>query len=153
MKRAAKGTVLKMSISGVYTTVAQVKKVDYPDDETEFYDATTLDSTDKEDGETTGFSVPGSVSCDLFYDPVDVVHQAIIISRVNRWKENWNITNPNIGTGTAHVVTFSGRIKKFKPTAAVGSGLEASLEIKLTSVSSYNVATGNIVEAVGTTHS
>ena len=139
-KRIAKGTVLQISISSVFTTVAQVKKIDYPDDETQFFDGTGLDSTDVEDGIPTGFSIPGSVSADLFYDPLDAVHQKLISSRIAHTIESWKITNPNIGATTAHSCTFTGAIKKFKPSAAVGGALEGSLEVKLQSVSAYSTA-------------
>ncbi len=137
-KRISKGTVLQLSISSVFTTVGQVKKIDFPDDETEFYDGTALDSTDKEDGEPTGFGTPGSMSADLFYDPLDSVHQKLLTSRAAKTKESWQITNPNIGATTALKCSFTGAIKKFKPTAAVSAGLEASLDVKLSSVSTYN---------------
>lgn len=139
-KRAAKGTVLQISISSVFTTVAFVKKIDFPDDETQFYDGTALDSTDVEDGTPTNMSVPGSISADLFFDPLDTTHQLLITSRVAHTIESWKITNPNIGTSTKLTCTFSGAIKKFKPSAAVAGGLEASLEVKLSAPCAYAVA-------------
>ncbi|MEI8019653.1 MAG: phage tail tube protein [Schlesneria sp.] len=137
-KRIAKGTVLQLSIASVFTTVALCKKIDFPDDETEFYDGTALDSTDKEDGTPTGFGVPGSLSADLFYDPLDSVHQKLLTSRAAKTVETWQITNPNIGATTHLICSFTGAIKKFKPTAAVSAGLEASLDVKLATCSTYN---------------
>lgn len=139
-KRQAKATVAQLSIATVFTTVAFTKKIDYPDDETQFTDGTSLDSTNVEDGTVTGFSIPGMCSLDLFYDPLDAVHKAIIAARISRSTESWKITNPNIGTATAHACTFSGVVKKFKPTANVGGLLEANCEIKLTNVCAYNAA-------------
>ena len=139
-KRQAKGTVLQLSIASVFTTVALVKKIDYPDDETQFTDGTSLDSTNTEDGVVTGLSTPGMCSADLFYDPLDSVHQALIASRIGRSTEAWKITNPNVGGTLAHACTFSGVIKKFKPSANVGGLLEASCEIKLTTICAFNVA-------------
>lgn len=139
-RRQAKGTVLQLSIASVFTTVALVKKIDYPDDEVQFMDGTALDSTFVEDGQATGLVTPGSTSIDLFYDPLDSVHQQVITKKLALTECDWKITNPNVGGTTAHSCTFKGIVKKFKPTAAVGAMLEASVEIKSTTLSAYSTA-------------
>lgn len=135
-KYSAKGTVLQLSIATVFTTVAGVSRVNYPDQDVQFYDATALDSgVSMEDGEPTGHVAPGSMDGEGFYDPADTVHQALVALLAAPSKESWKIINANI---TDHSCAFTGTLKKFTPTAAVGDGLKFNFEVKLASIATYS---------------
>ncbi|TXI04213.1 MAG: hypothetical protein E6Q76_12795 [Rhizobium sp.] len=133
---SSKGLQLQVSIASVFATVAAVKKLDLPDDETQFFDGTGFDDEDIQDGEPTGYGVPGTCSADLFLDPLDTNHKYLFASRAGKRKEAWQIVNPAIANWSC---TFNGAIKKLKPTGSVGGALECSCEIKLSSIAVYAV--------------
>lgn len=134
-KQASTGTKLQLSISEVYTTVAYVTDINGPDTDGQFWDATDLDSDCIEDGEPVGQVAPGSISFELFYDPQDTVHQAIIARKLSQTKGDWKIVYPDDSE-----IAFEGTPKKFAPKAAKGDGIKASGEIKLSSLPTYPAA-------------
>ncbi len=123
-KVASKGTKLQLSVASVYTDIGGVSKIDYPDREAEHWDATDLDSDEREDGELTGLVTPGMISGELFYDPEDELHQELEDLLATPAYRDWRIRK-----GT-RVVTVNGSLKKFQPSAAVGDGMKATFEIK-----------------------
>ncbi len=131
-KQASTGTQLQLSISSVYTKVAYVTDISGPDADGQFWDATDLDSDYIEDGEPVGQVSPGSVTAELFYDPTDATHQAIITRKLAQTKSDWKIVFPD-----AEEIAFEGTPKKFAPKAAKGDGIKASLEVKLSSLPTY----------------
>ena len=139
-RRAVKGLVLQLSIASVFTTVALSKNIDYPDDENQFVDGTTTDSTDVEDGVSNGLATPGTCKVEILYDPLDTVHQDLITARSDKAVRSWKIKNSNIGATTNHSCSFSGTVKTFKPKGAAGGLMEATLEIKLSAPAEYSEA-------------
>ena len=128
-KRSSKGTVVQLSISSVFVTVAGISKIDEPDDEVQFFDGSSLDTgVGLEDGELTGHVAPGSVSGEGFADPLDSTHQALNDLMATPSKESWKITNPNL---SGYSVTFTGTLKTLKRTHAVKEGIKFNFEIKL----------------------
>lgn len=74
----SKGTLLKLSIASVLTTIAQVPMIDLPEGANETFEADYLDNTEagiphKATGRTEG----GEVGFELWFDPVLAGHQAI----------------------------------------------------------------------------
>ena len=133
---SAKSFTLKLSIASVFTAVAGVSKLDFPDEDVGFYDGTALDSdVSMEDGEPTGYVAPGSVSGELFVDPEDAVHQEILDLLSEPVKRSWMIDNANIADFEC---AFTGTLKKCTPTAAVGDGFKANFEIKLAAIATYS---------------
>lgn len=127
-KYSSKGTQLKVAVATVLTAVGGVKSINGPNPETQFFDATDLDSDHLADGEPTGQSAPGSVSGELFYDPDDPVVQSLIAQITapgTNGKVDWSIAWPD-----ASATTGKGTCKSFNPKASVGEGLLADFEIK-----------------------
>ena len=133
-KIASKGTALQLSISAVFTTVAQVTSIDGPDSEVETFDSTSLDSGVGKETDVTGFVVGGTVSGELFFDPVAATHQAltdvITAPAVSSWKIIWS-------DAASTEWPFSGVLKKLTPKAALAEGLTASFEIELDGMVTY----------------
>lgn len=135
MKYSAKGFVLELEVATVFTPVAGVSRLDFPDADVQFYDGTSLDSdVSMEDGEPTGYVAPGQVSGELFVDPDDAVHQELLDLLSAPAKVDWQITNENIADFEC---AFTGTLKKCTPTAAVNDGFKANFEIKLAALAVY----------------
>lgn len=76
-KVVGKGTVVQHTISASLTAVAQVLSVEHSGSKSKTYDATALDSSVFGERALTGYSDPGTVSLELFYDSALVGHQFI----------------------------------------------------------------------------
>ena len=77
-KLPSKGTLLKVTISSVLTTLAQVIEIDKAQDQGEAFDADTLDNTSAYiPKQLTGRASSGDISGTLFYDPANTTHQFI----------------------------------------------------------------------------
>lgn len=128
-KWSSKGTLLQREIATVMTTVGGIRSIDGPDSEVQFFDGTDLGSgVSMEDGELTGHTAPGSISGELFYDPIDPVHAKFDddLASPNHW--DGQIVLPVTGTP---LISFTGATRRFKPKFAVNEGILADLEIKL----------------------
>ena len=76
-KVPCKGTVLQQTISMSLTAVAQLTSIEISGSEAETWDSTTLDGGVYKTYDQTGYSEPGEVSAELFYDPALSGHQFI----------------------------------------------------------------------------
>lgn len=127
-KIASKGTALQLSISAVFTTIAQVSGLRGPGMKPQTYDATALDSGVGMEKKPTGFVDGGEVSGDMFFDPVAVTHQAltdlVTTPAVASWKTLWS----DVAT-TAW--PYSGTLSNFEPSASLNDGLKAAFGITL----------------------
>lgn len=138
-KEISTGTLLKLEIASVFTTVFAVTKIDGPDGETLFDDLTCLDSTYVEDGEVVGLATPGSVKIDGFYNTESPTHKAIldqVTAPGSNKNKNWKITSPN-----SKDITFTGTAKSFKPMAEAKKFKTFTAEIKLRSPATFPSAT------------
>lgn len=130
-KVSAKGTKLQLDIATVYTDIGMIS-INGPEISPEFYDASDLSSgVCLETNTPTGHVTPGSVTGELFYDPADSVHQAIIASMVTPTSEDWKCVYP-----TTDETAFSG-VPKLTPKAARGDGLKGDLEVFLDALPTY----------------
>lgn len=128
-KEVSTGTLLKLDISSVFTTVFSVTKIDGPDGEVIFDDLTDLSSTYVEDGEVVGLATPGSLKIDGYHSTDSPTHKAIldqITAPGSNKNKNWKIVDAN-----AKEITFVGTAKSFKPMREAKKFKAYSLEIKL----------------------
>lgn len=127
-KIASKGTALKLSISSVFTTIAAVIGLNGPGMKPAVYDATALDSGVGMEKKPTGYVDGGTVSGNLFFDPVAATHQAltdlVTTPAVASWKNVWS-------DGASTEWPYSGTLTGFNPSAALADGLKADFEITL----------------------
>lgn len=76
-KVIGKGTKLQHTISMSLADIAQLLSIEHSGSESLTYDSTTLDGGVHKTYDPTGYSEPGTVSGELFYDPALAGHQAI----------------------------------------------------------------------------
>ncbi len=131
-KVICKGTVLKQTISASLTAIAQIISFDHSGAESLTYDSTTLDGGIFKTYDLTGFSEPGEISGELFYDPALAGHKflsglmgysttapaqnAMQIVYADQATTTQSFTNSGIGFGV---------------TVDMGDGLKGKFKIKI----------------------
>lgn len=68
-KVVSKGTVFKQTISASLVAVAQCISIEFSGAKAQTYDSTTLDGPVAMTKDLTGYTDPGTLSVELFYDP------------------------------------------------------------------------------------
>lgn len=132
-KSVGKGTQLLLSISSVFTAIANLTEVDGPDGSVGTVEATDMESDAKEYLPT----IPdgGDVSGKVLYDPEETTHEKLQELHDTPSVEAWKIAHANSGASTN---AFSGILTKFKPTGMTIEGvLSADITIKKTGKSTY----------------
>lgn len=134
-KIQSKGTLLKLSIATVYTSIASLVELDPPEAEVETYQATDFSSGVGHIHLTTGYVEGGTCSGTVWFDPVAATHQAItdLITTPtdgSQWKIVW-------ADGASTELVFAGVTKKFKPMAKMNEGLKASFSVQLSGIATY----------------
>lgn len=76
-KVKGKGTVIQHTISMSLTAIAQVKSIEISGTASQTWDSTALDTAVWKTKDQTGFSEPGEVSAELWFDPALAGHQFI----------------------------------------------------------------------------
>lgn len=135
-KLACKGTVLKQEIASVMTAVAQVISMSTSGVEAQTFETTTLDTSGA--GRTyqpTGYTEPGTVDFDLFYDPSLAGHQAITDLATTPAITNWSITFTDAAPTTE---TFSSAGLTIGRTVDMADGLKMSVSLKLTGLPAFS---------------
>ena len=128
-KVPSKGTQLLMEIATVWTPIARIMNIDDSGGETQYYESTALDSENVEDGEPTGMATPGEWSGELWYDPANAGHMALIAAKATKAKCNFKQVYANAGLDEK---LCEATVKTFSTKAALGDGLRASFALKLT---------------------
>lgn len=129
-KIACKGTQFQQSVSEVLTDVAQVISLDVSGAESETYDSTTLDVDDAyKTYDPTGYTEPGSVDGELFYDPALVGHTTLVAPLAAPAATDYAIIYQ---TETPTLKEFTGAGLSFGATVAMDDGLKGSFSIKVT---------------------
>jgi hypothetical protein len=72
-----KGTKIQHTVSASLVDIAQVLSIEHSGSGSETFESTTLDGGVFKTFAPTGYSNPGTVSAEIFYDPALVGHQAI----------------------------------------------------------------------------
>ncbi len=102
------GTLLKVTISSVLTTVAQRVSIGGPDQSVGVKDVTTLDDTHVQKLPTISDS--GQMNLTIFYDPTDSVHTFLFGLAQSPASVVWALVVP---TGTPATFTFTAILTKF----------------------------------------
>lgn len=76
-KIKGKGTAIQHTVAMSLTAIAQVNSIEHSGSGSETYKSTSLDTGVHHTYDQTGYSEPGQVTCELFYDPALAGHQAI----------------------------------------------------------------------------
>lgn len=125
---ASKGTVLQLSISAVFTTIARLTRLRGPGMRPQTYDALTLDGAAGIPVKPTGYIRGGTVSASILFDPLGTTDQAltdlITAPAVASWKNVYN-------DGSSTAWPYSGTLTQFEPAADPAGPLTADIEITL----------------------
>lgn len=134
-KIKSKGTALQMTVAAAYVTIGQVISLDGPSMESETYESDTLDNASagipySETGRTEG----GSVSGELFFDPVDTYHLAMLALLTTPASMAYNMLFADAATTDW---AFTGVGLQFGPKVALADGLKASFSVKLSGIPTF----------------
>ena len=133
-KVKCKGTVLQREISTVYTAVAQVVTVDKDEDKSQGWDSTSLDSGVGGSRDMTGFSKPGSVSWEIWYDPALSGHQGLYALVTTPAKQAWKIV---FADGASKTMSFTTADFGMGFSVAMNDGLKAKCSAELDGLPTY----------------
>jgi len=124
-----KGTKLQHTVSASLVDIAQILSIEHSGSGSETFDSTTLDGGVYKTFAPTGYSNPGQVSAEIFYDPALAGHQAvtdlIATPATNAMKIIYADT-----AATNQAFTSAG--VEFGATVAMDDGLKASLTYTVT---------------------
>lgn len=140
---ATKGTLLQFCVAGgTLATIAQMISIDIAEATTETYEARTLDQSGA--GiikKPTGYTDPGSISGELFFDPALAGHQTITdvltdpsIPSMEDYLVDGGITFADAATTSW---TFSSSGVGFGATVAMNDGLKGSVSFECSDVIGY----------------
>lgn len=124
-----KGTKLQHTVSASLVDIAQILSIEHSGSGSESFESTTLDGGVFKTFAPTGYSNPGEVSAEIFYDPALAGHQAvtdlIATPATNAMKIIYADT-----AATNQAFTSAG--VQFGATVAMDDGLKASLTYTVT---------------------
>jgi len=124
-----KGTKLQHTVSASLVDIAQILSIEHSGSGSETFDSTTLDGGVYKTFAPTGYSNPGQVSAEIFYDPALAGHQAvtdlIATPATNAMKIIYADT-------AATNQSFTSAGVEFGATVAMDDGLKASLTYTVT---------------------
>lgn len=125
----SKGTLLKMKIATVYTTVAGIETIAAGDMKTETFKAPTLDQTAAGiPKKPTGFTDFGSVTFSGFFDPALSGHHSMEDLLTTPASQDWE-TLWSDAAASAWIFTGGGFGLKVSATQADGLKYDATIEI------------------------
>jgi len=128
-KLKGKGTVLQQTISSVLTDVSQVIDISLDGEETEEYDARTLDTGVYLEKELTGHAEGGTVKANLFLDPALAGHQAIFALITTPAKCVWKLKYSDSGPSS---LTYTSSKIGVGQTIVGNDGVKGSLTMSRT---------------------
>jgi hypothetical protein len=124
-----KGTKLQHTVSASLVDIAQILSIEHSGSGSETFESTTLDGGVYKTFAPTGYSNPGQVSAEIFYDPALAGHQAvtdlIATPATNAMKIIYADT-----AATNQAFTSAG--VEFGATVAMDDGLKASITYTVT---------------------
>ena len=94
-KVIGKGTIIQHTISASLTAIAQVTSIEFSGSKSKTFDSTALDSGVFGARDLTGYSDPGTVSLELFFDSALAGHQFITDLITVPAKNAMNLTYAN----------------------------------------------------------
>jgi hypothetical protein len=124
-----KGTKLQHTVSASLVDIAQILSIEHSGSGSNTFDSTTLDGGVYKTFAPTGYSNPGQVSAEIFYDPALAGHQAvtdlIATPATNAMKIIYADT-------AATNQSFTSAGVEFGATVAMDDGLKASITYTVT---------------------
>lgn len=124
-----KGTKLQHTVSASLVDIAQILSIEHSGSGSETFDSTTLDGGVYKTFAPTGYSNPGQVSMELFFDPALVGHQAITDLIASPATNAMKIIYADTGATNQ---SFTSAGVEFGATVAMDDGLKASVTYTVT---------------------
>jgi hypothetical protein len=131
-KIIGKGTIFKSTISAVLTAVAQVNSISSSGFASQTFEGTSLDSGVGKEKPLTGYSEPGTVDIELFFDPSLAGHQFYTDSIVTPVSIAHSITYVD-----STVTTFTATGMDFGHTVAMDDGVKATISFTITGLPTF----------------
>lgn len=132
-KIIGKGTVFKSTISAMLTAVAQVNSISTSGFASQTFEGTSLDSAVGKEKPLTGYSEPGTVEVEMFFDPALAGHQFYTDSITVPVTIAHSITYSN----TSHTTLFTSSGIDFGHTIAMDDGVKATLSFTVTGLPTF----------------
>lgn len=127
MKLKSKGATLALSVASVYTPITQLTSLSMDGAEVETFEGTVLEQESAfKDYPVTGYTEPGSVSFEGFYDTNLASHQALANCLANPDDYSWRM-----GYSSGATQDFVGGGVSLGVTADPGDGLKFSGGIQI----------------------
>ena len=128
-KVKCKGTLLKLEVASVLTTVSQLISVKPPASRSLSFDASTLDTSGAGmEKALTGWAEADDFEAEIFWDPDLAVHDAINTDIATPAETTWQILFVNTGASTLDFVCAGLEIS---PAVDMADGLKASIKGEL----------------------
>jgi hypothetical protein len=124
-----KGTKLQHTVSASLVDIAQILSIEHSGSGSETFESTTLDGGVYKTFAPTGYSNPGQVSMELFFDPALVGHQAITDLIASPATNAMKIIYADTGATNQ---SFTSAGVEFGATVAMDDGLKASVTYTVT---------------------
>lgn len=116
-----------------FTTISQVKHVDFGSSKVQTEEVTSADNTDAARRFVSTLYDAGDVSVDIFWNPQDTTHQSLRTAFLNRGSHNFKCINP-AGLGT---YSFAGIITAFDVKEQIDKPTELSVKVKISGLLNY----------------
>jgi len=127
-KVVCKGTIIEYDV-GTPVAVGQIISISHEGAESETFDSTTLDTSGAgKEYTATGYSEGGTITLEVFFDPVLVNHTAIQALITTPAEQDWQITFADAG---ATVQRFDSAGVGYDFSVDMNDGLKATFTLKL----------------------
>lgn len=132
-KIVGKGGKIQQTIATTLTDVAQVLSLEFAGSESLTYDSTTLDGGVFKTYDPTGYSEPGTVSGEMFYDPALVGHQALTDLISSPADESWKLIYSDLSEQA-----FTGASFGMDVSIVMDDGVKGSFSIQIDGDPAWN---------------
>jgi hypothetical protein len=130
-KTTGYGVVFKSTISSVLTAIAQVKEIDFPEQEADTVEVTTHDSTGGvAEYIKTGLLRNNKFSMTLVWSPAVATHVALQAA----WASAASVAMTIASAGPTETLAFSGLVTKLGRVSSSKGAYECKVEIQPTGV-------------------
>lgn len=133
-KIASKGTLLKMEISSVFTTIAQVYELNAPPGDVQTFNSTDLAGGVGMTHAVTGYVDTGELTASLFFDPTAATVKAMTAKITTPAENNFKVVWSD---GSATEWGFAGIIRSLGPKATLQDALKADVRIQVSGLVTY----------------
>lgn len=127
---------LKVEISAVYTTIAQIRDITGPSMSADTIEATDRDSTSGHKEFVAGLRDGGEVTFDINYDPDATTHSASATGGLVKLLKDGTSNNFRVtfADATPTTATFAGIVTRFTPKTPYSGMQAADVTIKVSGV-------------------